>query len=145
MRNGRQPDSPAWLPRFGNGSLARVANQWGGTEQFAAPWGPIRLVLLQYASDAIVHFTFDSAFRPPDWMKAPRAPDVAPEFRWFPVVTMFQLALDMAISLKVPGYGHFYIAPDYIDAWAAVVDPAGWSPDRAETLKAIFAARPDPF
>lgn len=145
VRNGRQPDSPAWLPRFGNGSLVRVANQWGGTEQLAAPWGPIRLVLLQYASDAIVHFTFDSAFRPPDWMKAPRAPDVAPEFQWFPVVTTFQLALDMAISLKVPGYGHFYIAPDYIDAWAAVVDPEGWSPDRAAELKAIFAARPAPF
>ncbi|MCA8880420.1 MAG: alpha/beta-hydrolase family protein [Rhodobacteraceae bacterium] len=145
VRNGRLRDSPAWRPRFGNGSLVRVANQQGGLEQFAAPWGPIRLVFLQYGSDAIVNFTWSSGLRRPDWMQEPRAPDVAPEFRWFPVVTMFQLALDMAISLKVPGYGHYYIARDYVDAWAAAVDPEGWAPARAATLKAIFDARPPPF
>ena len=70
---------------------------------------------------------------------------MAPEFRWIPIVTMFQLALDMAISLQVPGYGHYYIAPDYIDAWAAVLDPPGWTAERAERLKAIFERRPLPF
>ena len=145
VRDNRRPDSPDWRPRFGNGSLARVANQQGGLEQADAPWGPMRLVFLHYGTDAIVSFTFASGLQRPAWMDPPRAFDVAPEFRWFPVVTMFQLALDMAISLQVPGYGHFYIAPDYIDAWAAVVDPEGWSPDRAAELKAIFAVRPDPF
>jgi len=145
VRDNRRPGSPEWRPRFGNGSLVRVANQQGGLERFDADWGPMRLVFLHYGSDAIVSFTFDSALRRPDWMTPPRAFDVAPEFRWFPVVTMFQLALDMAISLQVPGYGHFYIAPDYIDAWAAVVEPDDWSPARAADLKAIFAARPAPF
>ena len=145
VRTNRRADSPDWRPRFGNGSLVRVANQQGGLDQADAPWGPMRLVFLHYGTDAIVSFTFESALRRPGWMTPPRAFDVAPEFHWFPVVTMFQLALDMAISLQVPGYGHFYIAPDYIDAWAAVVDPEGWSPDRAAALKAIFATRPDPF
>ncbi|MGS4944863.1 alpha/beta hydrolase [Meridianimarinicoccus sp. RP-17] len=145
VRDNRRPDSPEWRPRFGNGSLVRVANQQGGLDRFNAEWGPMRLVFLHYGTDAIVSFTFDSGLRRPGWMAPPRAFDVAPEFRWFPVVTMFQLALDMAISLQVPGYGHFYIAPDYIDAWAAVVEPEGWTPDRAAELKAIFAARPAPF
>jgi len=145
VRDNRNDGSPMWRPRFGNGSLVRSANQQGGLEQFAAPWGPMRFVFLHYASDAIVNFTFASGVRRPNWMREPRAFDVAPEFRWFPVVTMFQLALDMAISLQVPGYGHFYIAPDYIDAWAEVVAPPGWSPERAAKLKAIFEARPAPF
>jgi uncharacterized membrane protein len=55
------------------------------------------------------------------------------------------LALDMALALQVPRFGHFYVYPDYIDGWAALLDPPGWSPERAEQLKAIFALRPDPF
>ena len=110
-----------------------------------APWGPMRFVFLSYGSDAIVGFTFDSAFRRPDWMRGERAFDVSDKFRWFPLVTMFQLALDMAVSLQVEGYGHYYIAPDYIDAWAEVVQPPGWSEERATTLKEIFAERPPAF
>ncbi|PZQ50510.1 MAG: hypothetical protein DI556_07440 [Rhodovulum sulfidophilum] len=145
VRDGRDPGSPAWRPRWGNGSLARTMNQEGGLEGDFAPWGPTRLVFLNYGSDPIVLFTFGGAFREPDFLKAPRAPDVAPELRWFPVVTMLQLAVDSALSLKTPRFGHFYVAEDYIDGWAAVVDPAGWSPERAEALKRIFAARPAPF
>ena len=145
VQNAREPDSPAWMPRLGNSSLVRVTNQSGTTDPLAAPWGPIRLVFLHYGSDPIVAFTFRSAFRRPDWMRAPRAPDVAPEFRWFPIVTMFQLALDMAISLQVEGYGHYYIAPDYIDAWAMVVEPEGWTPEKAARLVEIFATRPPAF
>jgi len=102
-------------------------------------------VFLNYGSDPIVNFTFDTAFSRPAWLQEPRAPDVPEAFRWFPIVTMVNVAVDMAISLKVPRVGHFYVAPDYIDAWAAVVDPPGWSAARADTLKAIFEARPPPF
>ncbi|WP_068118660.1 alpha/beta hydrolase [Tropicimonas marinistellae] len=145
IRDDRNPESPAWRPRFGNGSLARVTNQEDTLDDGFSPWGPIRLVFLHYGSDAIVSFTFDSAWRRPDWMKGERPFDVSEDFRWFPVVTMFHLALDMAISLKVPRYGHFYVAPDYIDAWAEVVQPEGWNDDRAAALKAIFERRPAPW
>jgi uncharacterized membrane protein len=86
-----------------------------------------------------------SAWAPPDWMRRPRAPDVAEELRWFPVVSTFQLALDMAISLKVQGFGHAYVARDYIPAWAAVLDTPGWNPEREAALRHIFATRPGPF
>ncbi len=143
MRENRVPGSPAWRPRFGNGSLARSINQYGGLEA-QAHWGPVRLVFLNYGSDPIVVFNPASAWFPPDWMAAPRAPDVAPELGWFPVVTTFQLALDMANSLAVPRFGHAYLAPG-IEAWAATVDPPGWNPARADVLKTIFAQRPPPF
>lgn len=143
VRERRDPGSPAWRPRFGNGSMVRSLTQGGAAEVDFAPWGPIRLVFLNYGSDPIVVFNPASAWFPPDWMASPRAPDVAPELRWFPVVTTFQLAVDMAISLDVPGFGHAYIARDYIDAWAAVLDPPGWTPARAAELKAHFDARDD--
>jgi len=141
VRDERHPDSPAWRPVYGNSSLARVLNQDGAGREIDAPWGPIRFVFLNYPSDAIVQFSFASAWRRPDWMRDPRPPDVAPEFRWYPLVTMFQLALDMVIALQVPGFGHYYHAPDYIEAWAELVEPAGWSDARAAELKAIFAER----
>ncbi|MFV0360591.1 alpha/beta hydrolase [Tropicimonas sp.] len=145
MRDNRQPGSPAWRPRWGNGSLARALNQQGFDPLITGDWGPIRLAFLNYGSDPIVNFTFSSAIRPPDWMKAPRAPDVSDRLPWIPGVTMFQIAMDMIVSLQVPRFGHFYIAPDYIDGWAAVVQPEGWNGQRAAALKDIFAHRPPPW
>lgn len=141
VRDQRNPDSPAWRPTYGNGSLVRVMDQYGGLNGDYAPWGPLRAVFLNYGSDPIVNFTFDSAIRPPAWLSAPRAPDVSDKLSWFPVVTMLQLALDSVFALDVPRFGHYYIAPDYIDAWAALVEPDGWSEDRANELKAIFEKR----
>ncbi|MBC7179468.1 MAG: alpha/beta-hydrolase family protein, partial [Roseovarius sp.] len=78
VQDRRHPDSPAWRPKFGNGSLIRTANQDGGLERFEAPWGPIRLVFLQYGSDPIVFFDYSLAWRRPDWLRATRAPDLGP-------------------------------------------------------------------
>ncbi len=144
VRRDRQQDSPVWRPRLGNGSLVRVANQDGFEGPFTE-WGPIRLVFLHYGSDPIVNFDIASIWRRPEFLTPPRAPDVAPEVKWYPLVTAFQGVLDMTAALGVAGYGHFYIARDYIDAWATLTDPPGWSAARAEELKAIFAARPDPW
>lgn len=143
VRDDRNLDSPAWRPTFGNGSLIRVIDQYGGLDGPFAPWGPIRAVFLNYGSDPIVNFTFDSAVFPPAWLNGPRAPDVSDKLTWFPIVTMLQLALDSLFSLDVPRFGHYYVAADYIDAWAAVIEPDGWSSDRSSELKRIFDVRPD--
>lgn len=146
VRDHRNVGSPPWRPTYGNGSLIRVVNQQGGLDaphdgQPPAPWAPIRLVTLNYGSDPIVNFVFSSGLRRPAWMEEPRAPDVNPDFRWFPVVTMFQLAIDMALSLQVPRYGHFYAYPDYIYAWHGLLDLPDWSPERRDRLEAIMEAR----
>ena len=145
IRDNRNEGSPAWRPTFGNGSLVRVMDQFGGLKGDFTPWGPIRSVFLNYGSDPIVNFTYDSAIRPPAWLNEPRAPDVTDKLSWFPVVTMLQLALDSLFALDVPRFGHYYVAPDYIDAWAAVVSPQNWSDERAEQLKTIFRKRGGPL
>ena len=100
----------------------------------------MRLVYLQYASDPITFFTPDALWRKPDWMNAPVGPDVSPELRWYPVVTLLQLGLDMAVGLGVPrGHGHDYAPEHYIDAWVAVTAPEGWSAADLDRLKARFA------
>ncbi len=141
VRDNRNPNSPAWRPKYGNGSLIRVMDQYGGLDGNFTPWGPIRIVFLNYGSDPIVNYTYDSAVFSPAWLNEPRAPDVSKRLTWFPVVTMLQLALDSLFALAVPRFGHLYIAPDYIDAWAVVVNPEGWTEDQAKTLKAIFEKR----
>jgi len=75
-------------------------------------------------------------------MDAPRGPDVSPELRWYPVVTMLQLAVDMAVATGTPmGYGHVFAPEHYVDAWLAVTDPQGWSADETARLKQHLAAR----
>ncbi|ESR23757.1 hypothetical protein N177_2987 [Lutibaculum baratangense AMV1] len=43
----------------------------------------------------------------------------------------------MALSKAVPeGFGHNYLAEDYIDAWIAVTSPEGWAETDIARLKA---------
>ena len=138
----RNPGSPAWLPQFRDGSFVRFMNQNGGPDPTDAPWGPLRIVYLQYASDAITFFDYRDFYRRPAWMDAPRGPDVSPELRWYPAVTMLQLALDMAVATGTPmGYGHVFAPEHYVNAWLAVTDPQGWSADQIARLKQHLAAR----
>jgi uncharacterized membrane protein len=132
----RLPTSPAWLPRFRDGSVVRFTGQTNTLHEASAPWGPLRIVYLQYASDPITFFESGSAFRPPAWMEAPRGPDVSPELRWYPIITFLQLGLDMALATTAPmGHGHVYSPEHYVDAWIEVTQPRGWSRDMVDMLK----------
>jgi uncharacterized membrane protein len=65
---------------------------------------------------------------------------VSPSLRWFPLVTMLQLAVDMAVTTPTPpGYGHVYAPADYVDAWRIVSAPAGWSDAALQRLKQQLA------
>ncbi|WP_426426146.1 alpha/beta hydrolase [Bradyrhizobium genosp. A] len=138
----RNRGSPAWLPEFRDSRFVRFMNQNGPTVPADAPWGPMRVVYLQYASDAITFFDYRDAYQAPAWMNAPRGPDVAPELRWYPIVTMLQLALDMAVANGTPmGFGHVYAPEHYVDAWVAVTDVRDWSADALAQLKQQLAAK----
>jgi uncharacterized membrane protein len=138
----RDPKSPVWLPRFRDGSVVRFANQNGGLQDGSAAWGPLRIAYLQYGSDPVTFFSARSFFRKPEWLRIPRAPDVSPEMRWYPGVTMVQLAADLVAGTDaVPlGYGHNFAPRHYIDAWLALTEPAGWTGGDTRRLKALFAA-----
>ena len=69
-------------------------------------------------------------------MREPRGPDVSPHLRWFPIVTMLQLLADMALGVAPEGFGHRYAALHYINAWLALTEPEGWTPEELARLKA---------
>jgi len=140
LTDRRNPGSPAWLPRFRDGSFARFMNQYGESAGPAsapnAAWGPMRIVYLQYASDPVTFFEYRSLYREPDWMRPPRGPDVSPQVQWYPVVTLLQLMVDKFMSTDAPiGYGHVYAPAHYIDAWIEVTDVRNRSPEEIMRLK----------
>lgn len=141
--NSRNPGSRYVAPVVGDGSLVRFMTQFEGMDRAAAPWGRMRIGYLQYASDAIVFYEPSSVWRAPEWLREPPAPDVSPEMRFVPVVTQFQLALDMMLALATPaGYGHNYAARDYVDGWVSVTAPEGWTAEDSARLKDLCASVP---
>ncbi|QCI98351.1 alpha/beta hydrolase [Agrobacterium larrymoorei] len=140
--NGRLPGTPQWLPKFRDSSVIRFADQYQNATMPNVPWGPMRIVYLQYASDPITFFETSSLYRRPQWMNQPRGRDVSTSFRWFPVVTSLQLALDVAAATTAPmGYGHVYAPEHYIDAWMEVTAPEGWNAEELQRLKMFFKAK----
>ena len=132
----RNPGSPAWLPRVREGSYVRFMNQETNATILGSHWGPMRIVYVQYASDPITFFDYHDLYREPEWMALPRGPDVSPQLRWYPVVTLMQLTLDVAMATTTPiGHGHVYAPAHYIDAWIEVTDVKGWSGDEIARLK----------
>jgi uncharacterized membrane protein len=143
ITTGRNPGSPAWLPRFRDGSLVRFMNQDGKAAEPPGPdadWGPMRIIYLQYASDPVTFFDYRALYREPDWMLPPRGPDVSSQLRWHAVVTLLQLMLDMAMATAAPiGYGHVYAPAHYIAAWIEVTDVRDWSPEQISRLERHLA------
>ena len=75
-------------------------------------------------------------------MSAPRADDVSPLLRWFPIITALQVGVDMMFGAAVPpGRGHNYAVEDYIEAWSAVTAPPNWANADAGELADEIAAK----
>jgi len=141
ITNNRNEGTPEWLPEFRDGSYARFTNQNNALKLPNSHWGPMRIVYLQYASDPIVFFDPKDFYREPDWMKAPRGPDVSPQLKWYPVVSMLQLAIDLMLATTTPiGHGHVYAPQHYIDAWVEVTN-VSWSQADIDRLKEHFIAK----
>ena len=128
VQNSRNDGSPWVNPDIGDGSFIRYAARADDGSQGAEPWGDLRIMFLQYPSDPIVFFEPQSFWRRPEWMREPPGDGISPYLRFVPIVTPFQLALDMAMSTATPaGYGHAYYAQDYIGPWVALTEPEDWT------------------
>ncbi|WP_206212342.1 alpha/beta-hydrolase family protein [Wenzhouxiangella sp. XN79A] len=137
VQRQRIPGSPWVRPTIGDGSLVRYASHTASAAEAEADWGRMRIVFLQYSSDPVVFYDPASLWRAPRWMRDPPAEDMSEHFFFMPVVTQFQLAVDLALSFgSPPGHGHAYYARDYIGPWAAVTEPEGWTPAETERLQA---------
>jgi uncharacterized membrane protein len=140
VTEGRTPGSPAWLPRYRDGSVIRFMNQDGGLERGDAAWGPFRIAVLHYGSDPMTFFSASTLYRQPAWLAEPRAPDVSSALRWYPVVTMLQLSADMAVANTAPpGFGHNFSAVHYATAWLALMEPKGWTPPDIQRLHELLS------
>ncbi|GAA4404482.1 alpha/beta-hydrolase family protein [Fodinibacter luteus] len=139
----RDAGSPASLPVYEEGRTVRFSDEHGGLERGTAAWGPTRLVYLQHASDPVVFFSSDLAFDRPEWLDdGQRGPDVVETMGWVPLVTMWQVLLDMPGAGDVPdGYGHMYTARANLEGWAAVTEPPGWTVEQGERIAAALGAR----
>jgi len=135
ITDNRDPGSPEWLPIYDEGAHVRFAARPDNLGRPEAPWGTPRIAYLQHASDPIAWWTPDLLFAEPDWLREPRGYDVSGDMNWIPVVTFLQVAADMAVAVNVPdGHGHRYVK-DVVNAWAAVLRPPGWTPEKTERLR----------
>ena len=129
----RDAGSPEVLPVYQQGAAVRWAGGPADLGRPPTPWENPRVAYLQHASDPIVWWSGDLLLHQPDWLREPPGPDVLPAMNWLPWVTFWQVTADMVYSTGVPdGHGHVY-QKEYVDAWAAVLQPDGWT--TADTAK----------
>jgi uncharacterized membrane protein len=135
----REPSSPVWLPIVDQGRQVRFAVQPADLANPSAEWPTPRMVYLQNSSDPVVWWGPDLMLHRPQWLNDPRGPDISPSMQWIPVVTFWQVVVDLAFAQDVPfGHGHRY-GPDYVDGWVALGAPADWTQADTEALRAIIA------
>ncbi|WNM26419.1 alpha/beta-hydrolase family protein [Demequina capsici] len=139
----RQAGSTAWLPVVGDGRTVRFTGEADSLGMPTGTWGTTRVVYLQHGSDPVVFFNPTLAFTKPDWLQgSERAPDVSPQMSWFPVVTMWQVLLDMPAAGSVPeGYGHMYSNTANLQAWVGLVNPPDWTDADTARLADALEAR----
>lgn len=124
----RNAGTSVWQPRYSDGRMFRFMTQDSGAGVAYAPWGPLRVIYLQYPSDPIVFFETGSLLRRPAIMSQPRPPDVSERLVWVPVISFLQSVIDMVTAAGTPvGFGHVYAADDYLDGWLELLGPHGVS------------------
>ncbi|WP_083883679.1 alpha/beta hydrolase [Nocardia higoensis] len=131
----RDPGSPEVLPVYADGLVVRFA---AAAPDLAVPgpeWQAPRIAYLQHASDPIVWWSPDLIFSRPDWLEEPRGKDVSSQMRWAPFITFWQVTADLTNAQGVSdGHGHRY-GSLVVDAWAAIAQPEGWTPELAERVR----------
>lgn len=137
----RDSGSPASLPIYENGRTVRFTAEEDALDIPTADWDHTKIVYLQHASDPVVFFSSDLAFSYPAWLReGQRGPDVSDKMVWLPIVTMWQVAVDLPGAGSVPeGYGHLYSKGANADAWIGLTEPANWTEADSEALVAFLS------
>jgi uncharacterized membrane protein len=136
----RTHDSPVWQPTINNGNTVRFTGKDYALDTPPGQWGNTRIVYMQQPTDPIVWFSGDLIYKSPEWLEeGQRGPGISEDFIWIPIVTAYQIGLDMILSFSFPaGYGHNYAPSSNVDAWADITRPDNWTKERADTIKAQF-------
>lgn len=136
----REEGSTPEVPIYNDGSTVRFTTE---EDQFGLPageWNDTRLAYLQHATDPVVFFSTDLAFEEPDWLLPEQKSDeLSEDFVWSPLVTMWQVLIDLAGAATVPeGYGHLYTKEANANVWIAVLRPEGMTDAKARDLHELM-------
>jgi uncharacterized membrane protein len=139
----RDPSSPEVQPVYQGGRIVRFSNNPADSIQpVDQRWDGARVLYLQHASDPIVWLSPDLILYRPDWLTEPAGPDVIDEMTWIPFVTFWQVTMDMLEPVDTPpGHGHTYTL-EFVDGWAEILQPPGWTPQLADELRALISEQP---
>lgn len=127
LMSRREEGSPVWRPVVDGGETARFGPDGDTLAAVEGPWNPPRIVYLQHASDPITWLSVDLLFERPEWMDEPRGPDVSRHMPYVPVVTFWQLVVDLVMGTNAPlGHGHKFGSAQ-AEAWSLIIPPDNWS------------------
>ena len=137
----RDAGSPEIEPVYKDGRTVRFAvNAGASIPPAGSPWDGTRVVYLMHPSDPIVWWSPNLIFGKPDWIGEPAGTDVLDGIVWMPFITFWQVTADLPFSTGVPpGHGHKYTT-EYVDAWNAVMQPQGVTPDQLTAIRTAVGA-----
>jgi uncharacterized membrane protein len=134
---GRDPGSSPATPVYEAGRTVRFVNEGERDPIPAGDWGRTRILYLQHASDPVTFFSPGLLLNRPDWLRPDeRGADVPERFGWVPLVTMWQVLLDLPAAGSVPeGFGHLFTPEANAQAWIDVTRPEPWSAADSDALR----------
>lgn len=140
----RDLGTPEVLPTYTDGLIVRFTDGQrpltGDGGSGGGEWLTPHIVYVQHPSDPVVWWSPDLILRQPDWLLEPPGRDRSPAMAWYPFVTFWQVSADLANAAGVPdGHGHNY-GTAMVDAFAAVLPPAGWTPADTERVRMAVMA-----
>jgi uncharacterized membrane protein len=136
----RDPGSREVEPQYRDGRTVRFTDEPGAAvPPTDAPWDDARVLYVLHPSDPIVWWSWQLLYARPDWLEEDPGGDVVSAMQWIPFVTFWQVTADLPFATNVPsGHGHVYTA-EYVDAWAHVLQPPGWTEEKADRLQDLLA------
>jgi len=135
LEDARDPGSPEWQPVYEGGRTIRWAAAPNDLAQSTSTWTSPHVLYLQHGSDPVVWWSPSLVLNKPGWLGEPRAPDVSPDTRWFPLITFLQVTVDQFLGTSVAnGHGHNY-GDMTVYAWSAIAAPPGWTAEKTQQLQ----------
>ncbi len=114
---------------------AETINARPSGEKYAHWQGDTRVIFIAHESDPISRWDWKLLWERPPWLTDHRHDTIAEPMSWIPMVTFFQVAVDMASSMGTPpNEGHLYHAKDVVPAWGAILGVPG---DYDAIIKAV--------
>lgn len=141
--DNRDSGSTEITPVYQNGETVRFSNDpTAGIPPADQPWSGTRVLYMMNGSDPIVWWSPNLLFSKPDWLSDPPTSDMLGGSFWMPLVTFWQVTADLPFATGVPGgHGHTYRG-GYVDAWAAVMQPPGFTAAQIDALRLIIEPNP---